>query len=521
MRNNTPIPRDNNDGQFPVFWITALIGVVTSLFIGVLTLSRRRQGGSSPAGAGGPASTSGTLPGEVTVGDAGSAPGVVKTSDGVSLQAQPGSERAAFSTRWSPATKYVVGVGLFLFLVFVIFFSRSVLSMITLAALLAFVVHPVVNLFQRRLKMKRGLAVGLAYLLVVILLIIIPLVIIPAVIKAINNVLAIDWQAIGESLAASLAAAAQNVSSIPVIGPSLSETLDSLSQLITGTAALETPDPIVVDVSVTSIGQRLAQTLGTLAKILGPLISAITSLIFMLLISLRMSLASQEMREAYPRLFPSIYNSEINRLVERLIRVWSSFMRGQLSLMAVMGVLTYLLNLLLGTPYPLFLGVLAGLLEIIPNLGPILATIPAVIFALVFGSSYLPVSNFMFALIVIAGYILLSFIENQYLVPKIMGDAVELHPLVVIIGVVIGGATFGILGILLATPVISTIKEIVGYLYNKILEPPPETAPPEEKASIMDTVKGFTKRFRLSTRLHKKISPPEPAAANQPEEALE
>lgn len=58
--------------------------------------------------------------------------------------------------------------------------------------------------------------------------------------------------------------------------------------------------------------------------------------------------------------------------------------------MVIMGVLTYLLNLVLGTPYALFLGFLSGLLEIIPNLGPALAAIPAVLLALIFGSSYLP-----------------------------------------------------------------------------------------------------------------------------------
>ena len=107
----------------------------------------------------------------------------------------------------------------------------------------------------------------------------------------------------------------------------------------------------------------------------------------MLLISLRISLAAGEMRDAYPKLIPPSYKDEIIDAGGTLLNVWISFLRGQLSLMVLMGFLTYLLNLLLGTPYPLFLGVLAGVLEIIPNLGPVLATIPAVIFALVLGSS--------------------------------------------------------------------------------------------------------------------------------------
>ncbi len=97
------------------------------------------------------------------------------------------------------------------------------------------------------------------------------------------------------------------------------------------------------------------------------------------------------------------------------------------------------------------------------------------------GSSRLDVSNLAFAIILLLGYLFLTGLENQVLVPKVLGDAVSLPPLVVIIGVVVGGAVFGLLGVLLATPVISTGKEIFSYLYNKILEAPPVDAPPEEK----------------------------------------
>jgi predicted PurR-regulated permease PerM len=221
-----------------------------------------------------------------------------------------------------------------------------------------------------------------------------------------------------------------------------------------------------------------------------------------------MSLAVDEIHEAYPKLLPPSYRKEIIDLIERVIKVWTSFLRGELSLMVIMGFLTFLLNFILGTPYPVFLGFLAGILEVIPNLGPVLATIPAIILALVEGSSRFEISNLAFAIILLLDYFLLTGLENQVLVPKVLGDAVSLPPLVVIIGCVVGGAVFGLLGVLLATPVISTGKEVFGYLYNKILEAPPEAHQPEENPSIMDTLKGITKRFRLpSLRSQKKPLP--------------
>jgi predicted PurR-regulated permease PerM len=432
-------------------------------------------------------------------------------------EGQPEAGMPAPSYRWSLPTKYVVGVGLFLAFLYIVYISRSSLSMIIFAALLAFVVQPVIGFFRRRWNMKRSSAIGLAYLLVIALLILIPLILIPAVIQSLNGVLAVDWQSVGQDMAASLQTAAQNAATIPVIGHEISAALEELSQLLSGAARLPTPAPVVVDVSASAMGSQLGEMLGKLARVLGPLISAFVSLIFMLLISVRMSLATDEMLEAYPKLIPPVFKNEIIALVETIIKIWVSFLRGQLSLMVVMGFLVFLLNLVLGTPYPLFLGVLAGVLEIIPSLGPVLATIPAVILALVVGSSWLTVSNLAFAIILIAGYILLSGLENQVLVPKILGDAVELPPLVVIIGCVIGGAAFGLLGVFLATPVISTGKELFNYLYNKILEPPPEIKPPEEKLSLMSSLRGLTRRIRNPFRRREK----EPAALQSPASTIE
>jgi predicted PurR-regulated permease PerM len=165
--------------------------------------------------------------------------------------------------------------------------------------------------------------------------------------------------------------------------------------------------------------------------------------------------------------------------------------------MFVMGVATWFLNFLLGTPYPLFLGILAGFLELIPNLGPVLAWIPAFILALVFGSTrFVEMDPLVFALIVSAGYLLLSGLENQILVPRIMGNAVNLPPVVVLIGCIVGGSTLGIAGIFLAVPVMATGKEVFLYLYGKVLETEGDLPPPE---STEETNKSFREFLQSTT----------------------
>jgi predicted PurR-regulated permease PerM len=545
MEDILPPPQAEETGRqriWPVVIITALVSALISLLIAILRLGNRqehelaRQYAMEMTGQDQPAAplaltTANGAPPVYAVSPAGPGPAEHHTHKTASKPLPAGTMARgqtagnppiqAYSdiatpvalnptTRWSLATKYVVGVGLFMALLFVVYISRSTIPMIIFAALIAFVAQPMINYFQRRWKMKRGSAIGLAYLLVTTLLILIPLVIIPAILQSINNVLSVNWQQIGQNLAASLQTAAQSASTIPVVGEKIASTMDSLAQILTSTASQPVPSPITVDVTTVNLQEQMAETLGRFAKVVGTTISAITSFIFMMLISLRISLSSDEMRQAYPRLIPPAYRNEFTSLVENLLHTWSSFLGGQLSLMVVMGFLTYLMNLLLGTPYALFLGFLAGILEIIPNLGPVLATIPAVIFALMFGSTrFVNMDHVVFAILVVAAYIVLSGVENQILVPKIFGDAVNLHPLVVIVGCVIGGAVAGLLGIFLATPVISTSKIIFAYLYNKILEPPPVIEVEEEKPSMRDTFRGLTQRIRSPFQRRKEKASPE------------
>jgi phosphoglycolate phosphatase len=116
---------------------------------------------------------------------------------------------------------------------------------------------------------------------------------------------------------------------------------------------------------------------------------------------------------------------------------------------------------------------LAGLLEVVPNFGPVIATIPAVIIALLRGSSYLPISNFWFAVLVVGLYILIQQVENNYLVPRIMSRRLQLHPVVVFIGM-LGGATLaGVVGLLLAAPTLATVRVLLRYTYAKLLDEDP------------------------------------------------
>jgi predicted PurR-regulated permease PerM len=272
--------------------------------------------------------------------------------------------------------------------------------------------------------------------------------------------------------------------------------LDSLSETINNWISGAPGVTPAVSLTAEDVASRFGDALGTLSRFLGPTFSFLAFIFLTLVLSIQMTLTADSMRNWYADLIPPGYGPELSLMIQKIRLAWVGFLRGQMSLMLVIGVVTWLGGLILGLPQALFLGVIAGALELIPNVGPTLAAIPAVMLALLFGSSHLAVSNLVFALIIVVFYVLVQLVENQYLVPNIMGDAVDLPPLVVLIGTIAGAGAFGIIGALLATPVIATGNLVFRYVYHKILENPPVPPPVEEKPGFLDTVRGVFARLR-------------------------
>jgi predicted PurR-regulated permease PerM len=144
-------------------------------------------------------------------------------------------------------------------------------------------------------------------------------------------------------------------------------------------------------------------------------------------------------------------------------QVLRAYIRGQLLLAAVIGAVTYVSVLALGLRYALLLAVVAGVLEVVPVIGPILAAIPAILLALFQPEVPFGLANWMYALIVAAVYALIQQLENNLLVPNIVGRSVNLHPVVVLFGVVAGANLAGVFGVFLSVPALATVRIVARY----------------------------------------------------------
>jgi len=167
-----------------------------------------------------------------------------------------------------------------------------------------------------------------------------------------------------------------------------------------------------------------------------------------------------------PRAAPT-RNAVAPGLGGRIGRLWLIYLRGQILCALGIGALTWIVGSGLGLEGALWLGLFAGLMETVPHVGPLIATVPAVIVALWLGSSVIPVANWVFALIIAGVYIAIQQVGSLIIQPKVLGQELELPPLVVLVAIVAGAALGGIAGLYLAVPLLATLREIVLYAQER------------------------------------------------------
>ncbi|MDD4168647.1 MAG: AI-2E family transporter, partial [Desulfotomaculaceae bacterium] len=158
---------------------------------------------------------------------------------------------------------------------------------------------------------------------------------------------------------------------------------------------------------------------------------------------------------------PQEWREDISNLLHEIDKVLGSFIRGYFLVAAIVGALTAVSMALLGMEFALMLGLIAGITEIIPYFGPVIGAVPAIILAFLH-SEWL-------ALKVALTFLIIHQLEGNVISPKILGDKVGLHPLLVIFSLFAGGELYGLTGMLLSVPVAAVIGVILIYVYNRVM----------------------------------------------------
>lgn len=205
---------------------------------------------------------------------------------------------------------------------------------------------------------------------------------------------------------------------------------------------------------VAEIKQAIAGVSNGFIQTASAVFGGVASFVLIVVLSFYLSVLDDGIGAFLRIVTPLKHENYVVDLWERSQDKIGQWMQGQLILAVIIGVLTYLGLLLIGVPYAFLLAILAGITELIPIFGPIIAAIPAVSIGFIDGGVTL-------ALVVIGFYLIIQQFENHLIYPLVVRKVVGVPPLLVIIALLIGFKLAGFIGVILSVPIAAVLREFI------------------------------------------------------------
>lgn len=362
---------------------------------------------------------------------------------------------------WSPRARYLVLIMLIIFFIFAAWYIRPLFQPLIIAGLFAYVLNPVVDFLEEKTRMRHKVAVNLVYFLALAFILAIPATVVPILVGEVQGILSdlTGLPAYIQTLLAEPLVVGGFILSLSEFAPDLTEPLTRLVEWV--------PENTIKLIESTS------------RNIAWFLVIIITAYHFLN--------DWDELRDWIFRLPPEPFQEDIRRLYTQIANIWSIYLRGQIVLIVILAVVYALAWSAIGLPGAFLLGALAGLLNIIPELGPFIAAALAVAVALVEGSSYLAISNTWFAVLALGVYLVLNYAKNIWLLPKMFGRSLKLHDGVIFVAIIAAIIIQGILGVLIVVPLLASLIVVGKYLRCRIFGLPPFPEDDEMLGNAPDT----------------------------------
>lgn len=349
------------------------------------------------------------------------------------------NRKITFDISYGTFAKAVIIAVLLLFL----YLIREIVLIMFVAIVISSGVDPWIDFLQKR-KIPRWLSVLLIFVLMIVVLGLIFYLLIPPIAEQIQQLVQI----------------------LPQYFNIILEQIGKNNVLNLG-ASLQNIDQVIEQLG-SKLGRAAFNIFGAFSNILSGFISVIITFV----LAFYFVVEEDNLKKFIRTLTPQRHRPYVDDLVDRIQLQVGRWFRGQLLLGAAVGVLVFVGLKIIGVKYALVLALLAGVFEIVPYIGPIVAAVPAVFLG--FGQApYL-------ALLVILVYFVVQQIENNFLVPKVMGKVVGLNPLVIILAILVGGKLAGVLGALLAVPIATALHVFLSDVF--------ETRNQREKAKLQKEV---------------------------------
>ena len=331
-------------------------------------------------------------------------------------------------------------IGIILLALYVISQITSIFLPIIAAIVLTFILNPLVNYFCKlqvgsaKWQITRSVAVLLSFLCFILLLGITATFVLLPFVNEFNKF----------------------VLDLPSLLGKLDRITSDLGQLIT-----EAPIPARIATVLEQVSANIAAILPKLASdAASSLLTFATRTIELVVVPILTYYFLKDwqvLREAFLTIFKVKNRAKIGIVIDEMAVVISGYIRGQFIVSIVIGGIVFCGMYFLDVGYPLVLGLLATLTESVPIIGPIIGAVPALLLA------YLVEPTLAFKVLLF--FIVIHQVENNIVVPKVMGHTIALHPAIIIISLLVGGKLFGIPGMILAVPVTALLRVLLNHIW--------------------------------------------------------
>ncbi len=388
------------------------------------------------------------------------------------------------SPKWGSTTKLVVALTFVAIIAALLIKFQFILSPLVLGLLLAYLIQPVATLLQRT-RLSWSLSVSIVYLLIVILL-------------------------LGLLTAGGVGLVQQIQGMVTIAQDGLTRLPDLIAEV---SGKVYTFGPFQIDFRNLDLNQISSQILGMIQPVLsrtGTLIGTLAGsaanflgwTFFVLLVSYFTLLESGGLRERILNLQIPVYGEDFARLSRELGRIWNAFLRGQI-IIFLLTVIVYTVVLTgLGVHYALGLALLAGLARFVPYVGPAVNWLILALVAYFQGYKLFGMEPLYYTLLVLGLALIIDQIFDNLISPRILSNALKVHPAAVLVAAIIAANLFGVLGVVVAAPILATVALFWNYTLRKMLdldpwpEEEPRQLPPPPGARLLAQVRRFWRTRR-------------------------
>ena len=344
---------------------------------------------------------------------------------------------------WDNSFRYVVMVVVLILMAVTIWYIRDIFQPLVTAALIAYLFSPLINLAVRITKLKRKQAANIVFFVMLAVLVALLVTIIPALLRQTQEIIQ-DFNTALNNFQKALVTPI-NVIGVPIY---LEEFIPAIRTTLS-TTFIPRPEQALQILQTTSRG------------FLWFLVIIVSTYHFMT--------EWEMLREWLIGLAPESYQKDIRRLYVEIRAIWLGYLGGQVRLMVILVFIYAAAWSLIGLPGAIVFGLLAGFLNLVPEVGPGITAVIAMLVALLEGSNFLPLSTGWFAILTGGVYLILNNFKTIYLQPRILGKSVMLHPGVVFVAIIAAIMLQGILGVLIVVPVLASTMVIGRYIRRKLL----------------------------------------------------